>query len=315
MTWRAASRMPDTDHRGRAVALVALGALSIVWGTQYLVIKVGQATVPPLLTVALRFAVVAIASQIVVWVMGLRAPPGTAPARALFGIAQAVFMGTLYWAEGRLPSALVAILVATEPFLVAALARHQSVGERLDGPTSLALCFGFIGFAAITLSESAASDGPRTEFIAALMVVVGCVAGAVNKIVGKRLALGVPAPVAMRDMGVTVALTLGAASLMLEQHLAIDFTPRSLLAIGYLGLVASTAASTTYFILLRRFPVTALAYLQFVSALVAVVTGVGLGHERLGGGLAIGAVGILAGLAVLARRGQANGAAPLPVRE
>ncbi len=294
--------MAGSDRRRRrALALVALGALSLVWGTQYLVIKAGQATVPPLCTVALRFAVVAVASQAIVWVGGLRAPPGSLPARALFGVAQAVSMGTLYWSEGHIPSAMAAILVATEPFFVAALAHRLVAGERLTARTALALGVGFLGLALITLGKGAGEERPRIELLATLVVVAGCLAGALNKVVGKRLALGVPAPVVMRDMGVSVALALGAASLLVERGSPIHFTARAIAAFAYLGLVASTAASTVYFVLLRRFPVTAMSYLQFVTALVAVATGIGLGRERLGAGVALGACAVLAGLALLAK--------------
>ncbi|MFO0661473.1 MAG: hypothetical protein U0165_16820 [Polyangiaceae bacterium] len=85
-------------------------------GNAILVIKSGQATLPPLFAAAARFALVALISQCVVTLRGMRAPSGHARARVLFGVAQAVSMGTLYWAEQHMPSFVAALLCATEPF-------------------------------------------------------------------------------------------------------------------------------------------------------------------------------------------------------
>lgn len=299
---------------GSLIALGALLFLVLVWGTQFLVIKVGLRTVPPLLTVALRFAIVAVASQLVVWGLRIRAPPGALRGRVFFGFAQAVSMGTLYWSQGHLPSALAGILVATEPLLVALIAPRLVPGERVGFQTVVALALGFVGLAFITFGQASGGDAGRLELVAVFVVVLGCVAGALNKVVGKRLAVEVPAPVAMRDMGVAVAVVLGAASLVLERERTVEFTASAVMAFTYLGLVASTAASTVYFLLLRRFPVTALGYLQFVTALVAVATGIALGHEHLGLELMVGSAAILAGLVVLATRfqGGAQGATSAP---
>ncbi|MFO0661472.1 MAG: EamA family transporter [Polyangiaceae bacterium] len=139
-----------------------------------------------------------------------------------------------------------------------------------------------------------------TPSFAVVSILVGCIAGATNKIVGKRLSLGLPAPVAMRDMGLTVAVVLGTGSLLFERNLPFELSPRTLLTLVYLAAIASTAASTTYFMLLRRFPVTVLAYLQFATALVATLIGVVIGRERFSISVGSGVLGILAGLAVLA---------------
>jgi drug/metabolite transporter (DMT)-like permease len=70
---------------------------------------------------------------------------------------------------------------------------------------------------------------------------------------------------------------------------------------GAIGLVASAAASGLYLVLLRRYRVTSMAYLQFVTPLIGVATGVLLGRERLGASGAAGAAVIVAGLVVLVR--------------
>ena len=72
-------------------------------------------------------------------------------------------------------------------------------------------------------------------------------------------------------------------------------------AFVYLALVASFGASGLYLVLLRRYTVTAMAYLQFATAAVAAAAGVLCGREHLGSSLAAGIVAVIGGLLMLAR--------------
>ena len=81
----------------------------------------------------------------------------------------------------------------------------------------------------------------------------------------------------------------------------IRFTPTSVLAFAYLGLVGSFAASTLYLVLLRRYTVTAVAYLRFGTATVAVMAGVLIAGEDLKTSHIIGVAAVLAGLLLLSR--------------
>ncbi|PIW02242.1 MAG: hypothetical protein COW42_02455 [Deltaproteobacteria bacterium CG17_big_fil_post_rev_8_21_14_2_50_63_7] len=108
-------------------------------------------------------------------------------------------------------------------------------------------------------------------------------------------------PVMLRDMGVVVTFVAGAGWLLFQRDAAVAFDGRGVASFLYLGLVASAAASGLYLVLLRRYRVSALSYLQFVSALVAVVVGAFLTGTRFTSLTVGGTLAVLAGLAVLAR--------------
>ena len=216
------------------IRLAGLALLGVVWGTQFLVIKAGLATLPPLLTLALRYLVLLVVAQAAVWVTRTQAPPGVGLRRVGFGCSQTVSMALLYWAQGHLASSLAGVLLGTTPFMVAALAHLYIPGDRLKGWSAASTGLGFCGAALIAIKGGSGAD------------------------------LNAPA--------VAVAAFL------------------------YLGLVASAAASGLYLVLLRHYSVSGLAYLQFVTAAVAVVAGVGLAQEQLSPTVAAGVCLVLVGL-------------------
>jgi drug/metabolite transporter (DMT)-like permease len=277
---------------------VALGALALVWGTQYLVIKHGQADVPPLLTVALRFSVVAAVGGAVALLQGARAPRGLGGPRLLFAAAQALSMGALYWSETRLPTAVTALVFAMVPLFVASLAHLFIATEPLGRRTAAAMLLGFVGVVAMGGGEWSAPDLQTGALVGIAVAVGGAVCNAANKVVAKRITDRVPVAIMLRDMGAVVAV-VAAGAWWLGGARAPVFTPRAVAAFVYLGLVASAGASGLYLVLLRRFRVTGLSYLQFVSALIALVTGVALGGERFGLVAAVGVAAVLGGLWLL----------------
>jgi drug/metabolite transporter (DMT)-like permease len=288
-----------SDRTKKALAGAGLATLSFVWGTQFLVIKFGQVSLPPLMTAALRFAVLTVAAQAAVFLSRSQAPTKERIRRISFGITLAISFGLLYWAQSRIPSALAGVLSATTPLFIAVLAHRFVAGERLALPRVVALALGFAGVSIIVLGTQSAVG--VAESIAVLAILFGELASATNKVLAKQLTTLVPIPVLLRDMGLIVTVLIGLASFCFERHLPVEFTLASVFAFAYLGLVASFAASGLYLMLLRRYTVTAMAYLQFATATIAAVAGVLVGGEQLGTYLAAGVIAVLGGLLLLSK--------------
>lgn len=283
---------------GRVAVALGLAALAVVWGTQYLVIREGQVSFPPLLAASLRFGLVAAVGASLALATGARAPAGLLPARLAFGLLQAASMGLLYWCQARIPSAVAALIFGTTPLFVGGLAHVFVPGERLRLPLVLAMLLGLLGVSAITLGGAHELGGalPLVGLVAALG---GAAAGAGVKVVAKRITGRVPTSVMLRDLGLLVCGG-NLAAFWVSGAPVPAFEARAVGAILYLGLVASAGATGLYLLLLRRFAVSRLAYLQFASTLVALLSGVWLGSERLGLPAIAGAAAILVGLLVAA---------------
>ena len=181
-----------SDRRKNVWASLGLVVLAFVWGTQFLVIKLGQINLPPLMTAALRFAILTIAAQVAVTLTGSKAPPKERLRRLSFGMTQAVSFGVLYWAESRIPSAIAGVLTATSPLLAALLAHRFLAAERLTPARGAAMMLGFAGVSMIVLGTQ--STGGLYESIAVVAILTGELASATNRIIAKQLTTNVPAP-------------------------------------------------------------------------------------------------------------------------
>lgn len=290
----------DSETRRRVATAAGFVGLTVVWGTQFLVIKHGQISLPPLLTAALRFAVLTGAAQVAVMVTRSRAPEGRWRGRLTFGVAQALSFGLLYWAQGHLASSLAGVLSAITPLLVALLAHRFIPGERLTLRRSSALLIGFLGLSLIVW-QTRPSEG-TVATLAVVAILLGEAVTAANRVLAKKLTVVLPAPVLLRDMGLVVTVLIGLASLALEREQPMHFSPVAVASFAYLGLIASFASSGVYLVLLRRFAVTSMSYLQFTTAAVAAGAGVWIGGERLTASAAVGALAVLVGLLLIRAR-------------
>jgi len=283
----------------RAGTLATLLALSAVWGTQFLVVRLAQAELPPWRAVALRFIVVAALGQIATTAGRARAPRGVLGLRLALGATQALSMGLLYTGQQRVPSALASVLTATTPLVVVVLARHW-LRERILGRSVLA---GALGLAGVALISGAHVEN-RLAAVGVALLLASALLSAVSKTIGKAIT-DLPIAILLRDLGGVVAVVALAATFTLERHVRWEVGRREIAAAVYLGAVASTGANALYFVLLRRVDVSRLSYLQFVSAGTGLLVGVLFAGEHLNGRTLTGAGLILAGAAL-----HASGARP-----
>ncbi len=290
--------------RRRVVTAAVLAVLALVWGTQYLVVRVAQADLPPWRAVALRFAIVALLGQLVLLARPAAAPRGTLPLRVAMGVTQALSMGLLYSGQARLPSALVSVLMSTTPLFVVLIATRW-LAEPLRARTVGASALGLLGI--LVSSGAGWSDG--TEVAGVALVVGAALSSAVSKTLGKAVAR-LPLAVLLRDLGVVVSITAALASLVTEHEGPWAVGPLALGGAVYLGLVASSAANALYFIVLRDVEVSRLSYLMVVSAMVGLGSGVAIAGERLRPAAIVGVVLVLAGAALHAS--HLGTAAPSP---
>ena len=278
--------------RERALTVAGLAALSLVWGTQFLVIRATQAALPPWQAVTLRFAVVALLGQVAVLVTGARAPRGVLGLRLAMGATQALSMGLLYAAQQRVPSALASVLTATTPIVVVGLA-HRWLGERVLRRTALAALIGVAGIALI----SGARWSDHLAVVGVALLLGSAFTSAISKTVGKAIT-SLPIAILLRDLGAVVAVIALVATLTLERDANWALRAPVLTGAVYLGAIASTGANALYFVLLRKLDVSRLSYLQFVSAALGLIVGVLFAGEHLDGRTLTGAALVLAGAAL-----------------
>ena len=274
----------------RLKVAAALATVYVVWGSTYLGIAVGIRTLPPFTMLALRFLIAG--ALLYVWA-GRRATERPTPRQWLAatvsgGLLLLAGTGGVAWAEQRLDTGVVALVVAVVPLWLALLDR-----QRLSWPALLGLAVGFAGVALLV--------GPGTHFSWVAFVVVftslGWAAGSLYSRTAPQPAEPLLGAAMQMLAGGTLLALVGAAS----GELADVRTPSlaSAGAIAYLVVAGSLIGFTAYLWLLRNVRTSLVGTYAFVNPVVAVLLGWVFNGEALTlRTLAAGAV-IVAGVALI----------------
>jgi drug/metabolite transporter (DMT)-like permease len=282
--------------------LVALLALSAIWGASFMFIKVAVRDFEPGTLIFLRVGLAAATLLPIVLVRTgtteiRRHVRGKLGALVVAGaVNSAIPFWLISWAEQSIDSGLTAILQACAPLFTALLAWRFSRGQRVTGARLVGLVIGFVGVALLVGLPGGAADP-----LAALAVVLsGLCYAAAALYVGDRLA-GVPPLVASAGaLGTATLLTapLGIAQLPASvpawkptvSALVLGVAGTAVAYLLYYSLIAGAGASRA---ILVTYLVPSLALLYgavFLDEQVTLVAVAGLALVLAGVALGTGAV-------------------------
>ncbi len=265
------------------------GAMSVIWGVPYLLIKVAVGELSPVVVVFLRCVVGAL--LLVPWTLArgrLRDALRHWRALLVFTVLEMTAPWLLLsWAELSLSSSLTGLLVAGVPFVAALAARLAGEEERLS-PVR-------IGGMLLGLDVAGAQLG---AIAAVALVVVGY---ATAPLVVSRALPGVSGVTASAfALVVTTVVYAPFAVPQLDQ--AADASVNALVSLLVLGVVCTALALALFFALIREVGPQRALVITFVNPAVAVLLGVLLLDEPFTLGLAVGLPVILLGCALATRR-------------
>jgi len=292
---------------GRGRLLAGFGVLTVIWGTTWAAIRIGLEGVPPFTGVALRFTLAGTLLLALARPLGVRLGRGRHE-RVLWVVngllSFCLSYAAVYWSEQYIPSGLAAVLFATYPLFVAALAHFLLPGERLAPVAAAGMFLGFAGVAVI-FSDDLTLLGGETVRRAAIVMLVSPVVSAVASVVVKRWGGGVH-PLSLAAVPMLIAGgVMGVVAFLVERHLSPVFDARSVGALLYLAILGSAVTFTIYYWLLARVKATQVALMSYFIPIVAVAVGALLFDEPLRPRLLAGSALVLAGVVIVSRRRHA----------
>ena len=255
--------------------------LCLIWGSTWLVIKLGYGTLGPFNVAGLRFLIAGLVMAVAARATGARWPRGRVEWTAVGVVGLLMFAGDyglIYWAEQYIESGLTAVLFATLPLITLFVARVYLPGERITaakiGSSGLALV-GTVALFADRLRLDAAAVSP-------MLAVLGAVAcAAVASVVSKRDAHDIPSATLNATSMLLGAGVLLLVSLARGDGLRLPADAGTWAAVAYLSLVGSVLAFLFYFSLLKTWSVMSLSFISVFTPVIALLLGFVFLHEPL----------------------------------
>ena len=276
--WREQRHSPAM----RPLDITAAAAVIVIWGTNFVVAKIGLAQFPPLLMTALRFSVAALMLAPFLKPLG-RSKSEIAIVSMTMGTIHFGLMFTGLRGVAAGTAALTAQLYVPFSIILACIA----FGERMNMRQTTGMVLAFAGVAIL-----GGAGGGETSLVHLSMVVAGAFMFALGNILVKRLG---PLNPFVLNAWVTLlaAPQLLAVSLVLEDGHWAAFTNadwRGWGAVLFLGFVATVAGLALWYRLLGRYPVNRVVPLSLLGPVMAVfvaavVLDEPLGLRTIGGGL------------------------------
>lgn len=281
----------------RSVVVAAYAGACLLWGSTWMVIKVGLRGAPPLTGIAVRMT---IAAAIVLAILRVRRIPLPRDQRfrrigVFLGFFHIVLPYTLvYYGELYISSGMAAVLFAAMPLVVALMARG-TLGETLTARKIIGIAAGMLGVVVIFLDSLSVG---RAEVLGTILVTVSMLAASVGSVATKRYAYGYnPVASLLLPFSVGAAVTWVLA-LAVERVNPLSFDATTWATILYLAAAGSVAAFAFFFFVIQHLEVTVVSYQTFIIPIIAVILGAIFLGERISPRVGVGAAMILAGVSL-----------------
>ncbi len=288
----------------RALPTISVVAISLIWGTTFLAIRIAIETMPTLYVTGLRFTTGGGILLLIAILRGERLPHRASVwvHEAITGVLLVPLANAaVVWGQHSISSGLAALLAATLPLWMAVLERLLIRSERL-APTRVAgLIAGFCGVATVVSPAVATPSTARGMIFGALAMQFYAIAWNLGTLRAKYRPSGaspVVAPALQMLLGGIV--TLIAAVIGGPWHSSY-LTLRSGFALAYLAIFGSVIAFSAYHYALRVIPPGRLTLFAYAQPAVAAIAGALVLKERITIPMLAGMVLILGGV-TLARR-------------
>ena len=259
-------------------------ALSLIWGTTWLVIKIGLDGMPPFLGVGLRF----IAAGAIVVSIGFIKERKVSFSLALLKLTLiiGILMFTIsysavYWAEQYISSGMASIMFSTLPFYVAAFASIILKNERLNKLRVMGMIVGVAGTALI-FSENLSVKN-FIELMALLAVSVSPISAAFAVVITKKNIHTHNRYLLNGGSMLVGGITTLSIHFIFDGNAHLIWNINSIGALIYLTLIGSALAFSIHFWMLLHVEATTLSFVTIVSPVVALFLGYIILSENLSG--------------------------------
>jgi drug/metabolite transporter (DMT)-like permease len=273
-------------------------AICTIWGSTWLVIKVGLETMTPFLSAGLRFIVAGIVLFAIIKVRNVPIPWDRKTLGFLVMVALTSFsvpFALVYWGQQSVSSGVTSILFAVFPFCVAIMSTLMLPNERLTAAKIIGIIIGFSGIVLIFSDDISIGTG-QEQVLGMIAIVTSALIQAFSAVMIKKHGHSI-SPFIVTFIPMSLAgIFLVTGSVLTEDLSRTEFTPIAIFSVIFLAVFGSVATFVSYFWLLKRVEVVLLSLTSFVTPVIAVFLGVIILNERISSQLFAGSALVLSGI-------------------
>ena len=268
----------------------------ILFGSTWVVVKIGLQSVPPFTFAVVRFVLAFVILGTVFSIWKFRLPQIPHIRRKIF-VAGFLMYGLnflfIYIGQQYIQASLAAVIFATMPFFTGIISHLLLPNERLQRHVVIGMIVGFVGTLAL-FSKNLSLDGPVLGMLSLLLSSIFC---SWATLLIKRDLNDIP-PVQLSILQIPMGLIVLVPPMLLELPLKFEFNTASLVSLFYLAILGTGVAFMGWYYLLKRVSAVALSLMTFLEPLVAMGLGYLLLHEKLESHFLIGGALILIGVLI-----------------
>jgi drug/metabolite transporter (DMT)-like permease len=273
--------------------------ICLLWGSSWAAVKLGLETVPPFLSLGIRFFIASIILGLVILVRRLDVPTDKKFWKLVFILCSTSFtipFVLIYWAQIQVNSGLASVLFATFPLWVAILSHFFLPNERITPQRIVGLVFGFLGV--VVIFNNAFSDVSSTTLLGMSAIIIGAIIQAFGLIALRRFGKQMH-PVVLNFWPMLLStVVLFAISIGTEDYSTVLFDMKTIGSLVYLSIFCTVVTFVIYFWLVKHIEAVILSLSAFITPVIAVFIGVIMMGEGFTSTAYIGSTIVLIGVAV-----------------
>jgi drug/metabolite transporter (DMT)-like permease len=286
------------------LALYAI--LCLIWGSTWLVIKVGYGGLGPFNVAAVRFFIAGAVLMPLVPLVGAKWPSKGTEWALVAWVGLVLFAadyGLIYWGEQYLDSGMTSILFALLPLVTIGLAHLYVPGDRITARKLAGTVLAFVGIVAL-FGDRVRLDPTGLQPMLAIVASTVCAAAA--GVASKRHG-GDLHPAALNAPAMLIgAAALAVVSIAAGDGLLLPEDAATWGAVMYLAIAGSVVTFLVYFTLLKTWTVTSLSFISVITPAIALILGFVFLDERPTLWTWVGATLILGGVTLALSEGQSS---------
>jgi drug/metabolite transporter (DMT)-like permease len=297
----------ETSRRTEAIAWMLLALLGIIWGTNFIFMKIALKAVPPLEVAWLRTLFGVAPVLLLGFARGVFSPRDWRFAHHFAVMALLANVGpyvTFVYGTANLPSGIAGVVSGAIPFVTAGIVAATLPAERLTRSKLLGLLVGFAGILLVAPIRQTGAASHGSPLLGVAMMLTGCVSYALALVYARRFI----APLNLSSIKLA-GYQMALAALLLSPFAApghwaalANHIPSLLALILGLGLVGTGVAFVIYYRLIHTLGAMKAASVYYLPPVVALIVGSIFAGEPVTALQAVGAALVLAGIFYANRR-------------